>query len=120
MCVCVCVCCFKRYFTEICSLCVLIVVVILCADSNFKHTVSKSISSGNQDGALQYKNVGEVNPSFFVEQCWLEDNGVAILNLTSPPTIDISLQVMTQMETGVHSWACLGAAYTFSTVISMQ
>ena len=101
-------------------MCVLIVVVILCADSNYKHTVSKSISSGNQDGALQYKNVGEVNPSFFVDQCWLEDNGVAILNLTSPPTIDISLQVMTQMETGVDSWVCLGAAYTFSTVILMQ
>lgn len=75
----------------------LFAIVILCADSNFKHTVSKSISSRNQDGALQYKNVGEVNPSFFVDQCWLEDNGVAILNLTSPPTIDISLQVMVEI-----------------------
>ena len=63
------------------------------SDSNYKHRVSQSISSMNQDGALQYKNVGEVNPSFYVDQCWLEDNGVAILNLTSPPTIDISLQV---------------------------
>ncbi|XP_076442507.1 protein bark beetle-like [Babylonia areolata] len=61
-------------------------------DSNYKHTLSKSISTRNQDGALQYKNVGEVNPSFFVDHCWMEDNGVAILNLTSPPTIDISLQ----------------------------
>nr|KAG5700697.1 hypothetical protein BaRGS_029062 [Batillaria attramentaria] len=61
-------------------------------DSNYQHSISQSIARGNQDGALQYKNVGEVNPSFFVDQCWLEANGVAVLNLTSPPIIDISLQ----------------------------
>lgn len=61
-------------------------------DSRYKHRVSKSMAHRNQGGALQYKNVGEVNPSFFVDQCWFEDNGVAVLNLTSPPTIDIALQ----------------------------
>lgn len=61
-------------------------------DSNYKHTMTRCISNNNQEGALQYKNVGEVNPSLYVDQCTLENNGVGILNLTSPPTIDISLQ----------------------------
>lgn len=47
---------------------------------------------GNQDGALLYKNVGDITPSIIIDHCWIEGNGVAILNLTSPPVIDIALQ----------------------------
>ncbi|XP_067681580.1 protein bark beetle-like [Haliotis asinina] len=61
-------------------------------DSNYRHVLQQTVIRSNQDGAIQYKNVGEINPSLFIDHCWLEDNGVAILNLTSPPTIDISLQ----------------------------
>ncbi|KAK6181325.1 hypothetical protein SNE40_009204 [Patella caerulea] len=60
-------------------------------DDNYKHTFSNTVLRENQDGAIQYKNIGEISPSLFINKCWIEDNGVAILNLTSPATIDISL-----------------------------
>ncbi|XP_033735968.1 LOW QUALITY PROTEIN: protein bark beetle-like [Pecten maximus] len=61
-------------------------------DSSYNHILKHIEMKGNEDGAILYKNVGEVNPSLYVDQCWIEGNGVAILNLTSPPVIDISLQ----------------------------
>lgn len=53
---------------------------------------------GNQDGALLYKNVGDITPALFVDKCWIEGNGVAILNLTSYPVIDIALQSTRQLN----------------------
>ncbi|XP_021367968.1 protein bark beetle-like isoform X3 [Mizuhopecten yessoensis] len=61
-------------------------------DSSYNHILQHIEMKGNEDGAILYKNVGEVNPSLYVDQCWIEGNGVAILNLTSPPVIDIGLQ----------------------------
>lgn len=45
----------------------------------------------NQDGAILYKNVGEVNPSIQVDMCMIENNGIAILNLTSRPILDFRI-----------------------------
>lgn len=39
-----------------------------------------------------YQNVGEINPSVKIHRCWIENNGVSILNLTSIAAIDISIQ----------------------------
>lgn len=61
-------------------------------DSSFNHILKHIEMKNNEDGAILYKNVGEVNPSLYIDQCWIADNGVPILNLTSPPVIDISLQ----------------------------
>lgn len=65
----------------------------LCStDSDYRHSIQQSEIRKNQDGALQYKAVGETTPSLYVEHCWMGENGYPILNLTSPPSIDISLQ----------------------------
>ncbi|GFO27981.1 class a scavenger receptor srcr domain with c-type lectin domain [Plakobranchus ocellatus] len=61
-------------------------------DNKFSHTIQHAEIRHNERGALRYKNVGETTPSLYMEHCWLADNGLPILNLTSPPTIDISLQ----------------------------
>ncbi|KAL3873370.1 hypothetical protein ACJMK2_036499 [Sinanodonta woodiana] len=61
-------------------------------DSTKFHRMEQLIIKDNQAGALLYNNVGEVNPSIVIDQCWIENNGIAILNLTSPPTIDVNLQ----------------------------
>lgn len=61
-------------------------------DDTVHHNIKNTAMIGNQDGALLYKNVGELTPSLMVDHCWIENNGVAILNLTSPPVIDIGLQ----------------------------
>lgn len=45
----------------------------------------------NEDGAILYQNIGEVNPSIYFDRCWIEGNGLAILNLTSPPIIDFNI-----------------------------
>ncbi|KAH9500139.1 hypothetical protein Btru_077291 [Bulinus truncatus] len=61
-------------------------------NSEFSHMIQNAEIRKNEDGAIQYKNVGETTPSLFIEHCYLSENGFTILNLTSPPTIDISLQ----------------------------
>ena len=40
-----------------------------------QHKLSDFIMTGNQDGALMYLNVGELTPSVFLDQCWIEGNG---------------------------------------------
>ena len=37
-------------------------------------------------------NIGEINPSIYFDRCWIEGNGLAILNLTSPPVINFNIQ----------------------------
>ncbi|KAK0049320.1 protein bark beetle [Biomphalaria pfeifferi] len=61
-------------------------------NSEFTHKIQNAEIRKNEDGAIQYKNVGETTPSLFIEHCYMSENGFSILNLTSPPTIDISLQ----------------------------
>ncbi|CAG5132059.1 unnamed protein product, partial [Candidula unifasciata] len=61
-------------------------------NSDYRHNIQQCEIRYNQDGALQYKTVGETTPSLYIEHCWMGDNGYPILNLTSPPSIDISLQ----------------------------
>lgn len=46
----------------------------------------------NEDGAIQYQNVGEVNPSVYIQSCSVKSNGVSMLNMTSPPINKIWLQ----------------------------
>jgi hypothetical protein len=46
----------------------------------------------NEDGAIFYQNIGEINPSIYFDRCWIEGNGLAILNLTSPPVINFNIQ----------------------------
>ena len=62
------------------------------ADDKFHHNIKQTIINGNQNGALLYNNVGEINPSLMMDHCWIENNGLRILNLTSPPILDIGLQ----------------------------
>lgn len=62
------------------------------ADSKYSHYMQQTELRKNEDGAIRYKNFGEINPSVYVEHCYITENGYAVLNLTSPPTIDISLQ----------------------------
>lgn len=66
--------------------------MVFFADDTIVHNIKHTIMKGNQDGAILYNNVGEITPSFYVDHCWIEGNGVAILNLTSPPIIDVGLQ----------------------------
>ncbi|XP_052783699.1 protein bark beetle-like isoform X2 [Mya arenaria] len=61
-------------------------------DDDIKHRVRNVIMKGNEDGALMYMNVGDITPSVYIDHCWIEGNGVGILNLTSPPIIDVGLQ----------------------------
>lgn len=61
-------------------------------DESHFYNIKQTIMNGNQNGALLYKNVGEINPSLMVDHCWIEGNGLRILNLTSPPIIDIGIQ----------------------------
>ncbi|GFR58263.1 neurotrypsin [Elysia marginata] len=61
-------------------------------DNKFSHKIHHAEIRRNERGALRYKNVGETTPSLYTEHCWMAENGRPILNLTSPPTIDIHLQ----------------------------
>ncbi|XP_029656084.1 protein bark beetle-like isoform X1 [Octopus sinensis] len=61
-------------------------------DSRIQHTLQSTSLQRNEDGAFTYRNVGEINPSVKLTKCLVEDNGVRILNLTSPPVVDIYLQ----------------------------
>lgn len=61
-------------------------------DESHYYNIKQTIMNGNQNGALLYKNVGEINPSLMLDHCWIEGNGLRILNLTSPPIIDIGIQ----------------------------
>ncbi|XP_012945265.1 protein bark beetle [Aplysia californica] len=61
-------------------------------NSEVTHLVEQSEIRGNEDGAIQYKSVGETNPSLYIQHCWISANGYPVLNLTSPPSIDLSLQ----------------------------
>ncbi|CAL1535561.1 unnamed protein product [Lymnaea stagnalis] len=61
-------------------------------NSEYTHRVQNAEIRKNEDGAIQYKNVGETTPNLFIEHCYISENGFPILNLTSPPSIDISLQ----------------------------
>ena len=69
--------------------------VYFFSDESYFHRVRNVIMLGNEDGALLYKNVGEITPSIKIDHCWIENNGIAILNLTSPPVIDVGLQSTT-------------------------
>ncbi|GAB1605409.1 protein bark beetle-like [Argonauta hians] len=61
-------------------------------DSRIHHTLRKTILQKNEDGAFTYRNVGEINPTVKVSECFINENGVGILNITSLPVIDIYLQ----------------------------
>ncbi|VDI16459.1 Hypothetical predicted protein [Mytilus galloprovincialis] len=61
-------------------------------DSTTSHKFEDIVLKNNEDGAIHYQNIGEVNPSIYFDRCWIEGNGLAILNLTSPPVIDFNIQ----------------------------
>ena len=60
----------------------------------------------NEDGAIQYKNVGEVNPAVYIQSCSMTSNGVSMLNMTSPPVNKISLQRSRKMVISNNFFSC--------------
>ncbi|KAK3092533.1 hypothetical protein FSP39_004063 [Pinctada imbricata] len=61
-------------------------------DDKYFHKFEDMVVNSNEEGAILYQNVGEVNPSLYVDKCWIENNGIAILNLTSPPILNVQVQ----------------------------
>lgn len=59
---------------------------------NQNHKLIQSVITNNEGGAFKYMNVGEINPSLFITENIFRDNGIAILNLTSNPTLHLSVQ----------------------------
>jgi hypothetical protein len=62
------------------------------SDSSTSHKFENIVMRNNEDGAIFYQNIGEINPSIYFDRCWIEGNGLAILNLTSPPVINFNIQ----------------------------
>lgn len=62
------------------------------SESKNKHLIKNAAMERNEDGAIQYQNVGEVNPSVYIQSCSVKSNGVSMLNMTSPPINKIWLQ----------------------------
>lgn len=56
------------------------------------HSVLDSVFIENAHGAIGYGGVGEKNPDLEVRTCRFLDNGLSVLNLTSPRTVDLQIQ----------------------------
>ena len=48
--------------------------------------------TGNQGGGFKFSNAGELNPSVQIEGCRVQNCGYKLLNITSPPVIDLYVQ----------------------------
>jgi hypothetical protein len=55
------------------------------SDSSTSHKFENIVMRNNEDGAIFYQNIGEINPSIYFDRCWIEGNGIAILNLSIGP-----------------------------------
>ncbi|PAA47530.1 hypothetical protein BOX15_Mlig027693g2 [Macrostomum lignano] len=61
--------------------------------NNFmEHYVRQSVFTGNQEGGVHYRGVGEINPDFVAHFNQFERNGLDILNLTSRPVLFAQMQ----------------------------
>lgn len=63
-----------------------------------QHQVRQSNFTANLGGALVYQQVGETNPALEIYSNLMERNGVGLLNVSSPPVIDLFLQNMNRLS----------------------
>ncbi|CAH1792063.1 unnamed protein product [Owenia fusiformis] len=56
-------------------------------NAEHRHVVYNTTITKNQRGGIHYMNVGEITPSMIVDNCRLQNNGLAMRNLSSEPVI---------------------------------
>ena len=60
--------------------------------AGLRQQIFQTTMSGNQRGGFQFSNVGVLNPAVQIESCNIQNCGYKLLNLTSPPVINLYVQ----------------------------